>query len=230
MIKINSVFQSLRIEWNQRQYLKSCKHLSFIILSNCWVCPLESQRGFRGRSRKCAHVLGFYSVFQAWASTPTSPRACTLLCELGSKDVTNTALFTGLPSLVITPLRAPVGCQDCSVALLILHDSQRLFGKPPLAHCLYAPIDICLEIILQSVCFKCVTSISGSYSQSFCQRQLKQGPPWAAPRRRHPPGSVSPSPEWGSRAKFVGLTRGGIMKENLSNFISPLSDGYIFLD
>lgn len=193
MIKIKSGFQSLRIEWNQCQYLKSCKHLSSIILLNCWVRPLESQREFRGRSRACAHVLGFYSVFPARASTPTSPQACSLLCELGSEDVTNTGLFTALPSLVITPLRAQRAART-SVALLILHDSRRLFGKAPLAHCLYAPIEICLKIILQSVYLQMRLQHRGLLLTELLPKTAQTGATLSSPQTKAPSWFCVPVP------------------------------------
>lgn len=156
----------------------------------------------------------FYSVFQARASTPTSPQACTPLCELGSKDVTNTGLFTALPSLVITLLRAPADCQDYSVALLMLYDSQRHFGKPPLAHCLYAPIDICLKIILQSVCLQMRHQHLGllltellpktAQTRTTVSRPQTKAPSWFCPHHLS------------EAAAFMGLTRGRIVKGNLS--------------
>lgn len=97
------------------------------------------------RSRKCTYILWFYFVFWARVLSPMLP------WEPGSEDVTNTGLFTALPSLVGTLLRAEQNCQGRSVALLTLRDGGRVLGELPPAHCLYAPIDICLQIIFQPV-------------------------------------------------------------------------------
>lgn len=154
------------------------------------------------------NVLGFYSVFPARASTLTSPQACSLVCELGSEDVTNTRLFTALPSLVIAPLRAPAGCQACSAAPLIFRDSRRLFGKAPLAHCLYAPIEICLKIILQSVCLQMHLQHRGLLPTELLPKTAQTGASLSSPQTKAPSWFRVPVPRARRQGKIHGLDKG----------------------
>lgn len=65
--------------------------------------------------------------------------------------MTNLGLFAALPSLVIMQLGARTGLPGPQHGPVNITGQSETFWKPPLAHCLHAPVDVCLKIIVQPV-------------------------------------------------------------------------------
>lgn len=201
--------------------------MSSVIFLICWRCRLVTQRGFRKRSSKCPHVLWFYSVFQARASDPTEPEPALLSASPGSGGVTNTGLFTALPSLVIMLLRAPAGLPrpQCSPGNVTWQSetfwktsSRPLLLRP---HWYLSADNFTVSLLANASqaswapTYRAFAKGSWNRYSGLCSPRTEE--PLLASQATSPSRFCVPISEWGDRSPiFMGLMRGEkSMKEKL---------------